>query len=196
MKNVRVKSLLIIPCFLNVKAGGSSLKSISECYSLGFDPSNLACSTCEVLRDVFEDKIQQEKVMKECHFCCQKEYDVYVNNNNTNDQSESLLFSRAVLKFEPMALQMFDQVREFVDSFTEKGLAGHHACKLTLKPSSSSGDNAAAMMMMMGKPPSSPQLVFYDQYGSEQKIIDIGGDLWKKDVLWDMLVAYGIIPKE
>ena len=191
---MRIGSISILFSCLALHTSESSLlKSMSECYLLGFDPSTLACSTCNIFREEFQNnKEMQLQFLNECLFCCQKEYDGIKSTQPGEDE----LYARAVLKFEPMALQIFGNVKEFIDSYTERGIEEHVNCKLSLKSHSSQNDSSATLMMMMGRRPPSPELVFYDESNNKVKTIDLSGDLWRKDVIWDMLVAYGIIPKD
>ena len=168
-------------------------KRMADCFKLGFDPAKLACSSCDLLTATEEIGEIFGQFQEECRFCCQPEYDRV-------DKSGAPTYTKAVLKFDPnpMMMQLFGNVAEFLDEYQDQDR--DMMSRIELMPKQG---NTNMMMMGLGSP-RSPELILYGRSNPSDKTskivskerIDLSGDLWSKDVLWEMLYDTKLISKE
>ena len=157
-------TLLLLPIFLV----GSEI-SMGKCRSLGFDPANLACATCDVISDSIPNLPLQ--MAEECLACCQKEYMI--------EPAPKTIYKRAVLKFDPRIIQMFGGFQEFLKDEDSQEILTRMEVRQEFDPD-----------LMVRGIPSPPKVMFYSNETEKKTEADeiISLDTgWKKEDIRDML---------
>lgn len=169
----------------------SSVVTITECHSWGFDPSSLSCDTCSLLKNSPLAQFEQE-----CLKCCQRFRPDPVVNPDAITGSFVGRYSLAVLRFEPDSIDSYEEVNNFLKEDQAEVLKEKGNKAFAVEKLDSNNDNAQMHGLMglfggsMRHTP--PTIHFYKNHnggkvGKADEEVSLRG--FKREDIKDMLLT-------